>query len=273
MLNQHVSVFAQGFKKGLFVILTYMVCIPFLVSAQNFRSAASPAVKPAAARIAHAPSVADSITTLTPAKSLPTPQADTSVPTASPASPATKPSLASGYINPYVMGMNRNAGPTASMGTKAFFQAVERINNPDSKKPAVGSFGVGMAAQLGGAVLLTITKKTRWGGYITLMGGRTKNPVYNSQISGQYKANPVALAGIGFQTSPHIYIGGVVGASAIQMIEAGDRNAAGRYTIKATGFKPTLLYGLQVSAELRHVWVQANLINGQGLGIGLTYFF
>ena len=166
MLNQHVSVFAQGFKKGLFVILTYMVCMPFLVSAQNFRSAASPVVKPAAARIAPVPSVADSSTTLTPAKALPTSRADTPAPTASPASPATKPALASGYSNPYVMGMN-----TATMGAKAFFQAVERINNPDSKKLAVGSFGVGMAVQSGGAVLLTLTKKKPVGGLRNPDGG------------------------------------------------------------------------------------------------------
>jgi hypothetical protein len=268
MLNQHVSVFAQGFKKGVFIILSYMICMPFLVSAQNYRSAARPLLKLTAAKISRAPSVADSTITLTPAKNLPTTQADTPVLTARPALPAPKPALASGYINPYVMGIN-----TASTGTKAFFQAVERINNPDSKKPGVGSFGIGMAAQSGGAVLLTLTKKTRWGGYVTLMGGATKNPVYNSQISGQYKANPVALAGIGSQTSPHIYIGGVAGASAVQIIEVGDRNAAGRYTIKATGFRPALLYGLQVSAELRHVWVQANLVNGQGLGVGLTYLF
>ena len=182
--------------------------------------------------------------------------------TATTASEAPKPALASGYINPYVMGIN-----TASLGTKAFFQAVERINKPDSTKKAVGVLGLGIAIQTGGAVLLTLTKKTRWGGYLTLMGGRTRNTLYSPLIEGHFKANPLALAGIGFQTSPNLFIGAVAGASAIQTIGVIDKG------VKASGLKPSLLYGVQVVAQLRHVWVNANLINTQGIGVGLTYFF
>lgn len=105
------------------------------------------------------------------------------------------------------------------------------------------------------------------------MGGRVKNPGYNKLIENQYKANPVALAGVGFTVSPHIYIGGLAGATAMQNIVASEATTSNPYGVKATGLKPALLYGVQVAAELRHVWVNANLINGQGLGVGLTYFF
>lgn len=187
MLNQHVSIFSKGFKKGLIVILSYMIIMPFLVSAQNFRSAPSvapsaPTLKPAATKktAATAPKVLTSPTKLTSAAPASMAPADNPVPADIPAStattsaaPATKPplarpGLASGYINPYIMGMNRFAGATASMGTKAFFSAVERINKPhggpsDSTKTPVGSVGIGLHAQSGGAVMLSLTKKTRWG--------------------------------------------------------------------------------------------------------------
>ena len=190
--------------------------------------------------------------------------------TAAAGTPA-KPSVpGSSYLNPYALGMN-----TQSMGLKAFFDAVERINKPDSclTKRAVGKVGLGLAVQTNGTLLVTATAKTKWGGYVTLLVGRRKNELYVGAQS-QYKANPTLLAGIGFVARPHIFIGGLAGASFYQEVRVAD-NQPTRYAqlLQAGKLKPVLLYGVQVSAELRHVWVSLNLISGSGIGVGATCFF
>jgi hypothetical protein len=182
-----------------------------------------------------------------------------------------KPSLLkSSYLNPYALGMN-----TQSMGLKAFFDAVERINKPDSclTKKAVGKVGLGLAVQTNGTLCVNATAKTKWGGYVTLLAGRRKNELYVG-AQGQYKADPTLLAGIGFVARPHILIGGLAGASFYQEVTIAD-NQPTRYVqlLQAGKLKPVLLYGVQVSAELRHVWVSLNLLSGSGIGIGATYFF
>ena len=182
-----------------------------------------------------------------------------------------KPSvLNSSYLNPYALGMN-----TQSMGLKAFFDAVERINKPDSclTKKAVGKVGLGLAVQTNGTLFVNATAKTKWGGYVTLLGGRRRNELYVG-AQGQYKANPTLLAGIGFVARPHILIGGLAGASFYQELTLAD-NQPSRYVqlLQAGKLKPVLLYGVQVSAELRHVWVSLNLLSGSEIGIGATYFF
>ncbi|AUD04215.1 hypothetical protein [Spirosoma pollinicola] len=184
--------------------------------------------------------------------------------------PAKPSGLKPSYLNPYALGMN-----TQSMGLKAFFDAVERINKPDSclTKKAVGKVGLGLAVQTNSTVFVNATAKTNWGGYVTLLAGRRKNELYVG-AQGQYKANPSLLAGIGFVARPHIFIGGLAGASFYQEVTIAD-NQPTRYAqlLQAGKLKPVLLYGVQVSAELRHVWVSVNLLSGSGIGIGATYFF
>ena len=182
--------------------------------------------------------------------------------------PLKAPSLGNTYVSPYALGMN-----THTMGLNAFFDAVERINKVDSLKSTVGKVGIGLALQTNGTFFATVILRTKWEGYVTLLVGSRKNKLYVG-APGQITTNPCVLTGIGFVGRPHLYIGGLAGVKFYQDLEvaAGATQPYGQ-TLKGGKQKALLAYGLQLSAELRHVWVSLNLLRGEGIGVGGTYFF
>lgn len=182
--------------------------------------------------------------------------------------PVTAPPVGNAYVNPYALGMN-----THTMGLKAFFDAVERINKVDSLKSTIGKVGIGIAVQTNGTLFATVTLRTKWEGYVTLLVGSQKNKLYVG-APGQYNTNPCVLTGIGFIGRPHLYVGGLAGVKFYQGLEVvGGATQPYGQTLKGGKQKALLAYGLQLSAELRHVWISLNLLRGEGLGVGGTYFF